>query len=475
MSFLSGALNMLDSLNPVSKLLDAAGDALGLPPEIKNAIKIGGGIWTGNVVMIATGAANAANDAARHAAATTEYPSNSAGGSAGYGGAGYAAGARQAGTLDPSVLEYRDALRTLSANFETFDTLYGSNNDKFDLATLAKVHGNLSLPADVREAAGFLLANPHYRRQLDTAHRGGGADGTISRKDLDQALRNVDKDIAKHGVRQPETHCPPPSAPPPSCGTPSPGTPSPGTPSPGTPPPSTPAPAPGSGGSPLDPEIHDYLSALKTLEANFSTLDGAAGSVNTRLSLEELRSMAHDLRLSPELRKAAHFLTTNPGYFERLDNAGGADDDLVDLGGVRSERARVEADLKSYGAPSRPGGSSSSGDVRSSGEVGDILRDPSLSLEEKIQLVLAKLMENSDEEIIKTMDDLAAAQDKQAGIQNTPENQKALKDAERNAEQIKLRLQNLIEKRKAMFELMSNMSSKFHEMSKTAISNLGRA
>jgi hypothetical protein len=182
MSFLSGALNMLDSLNPVSKLLDAAGDALGLPPEVKNALKIGAGFATGNVVMIATGAANAAEDAKSHAAATTEYPSSSAGGSGGYGGAGYAsggssaghaAGSRQAGTLDPSVLDYRDALRTLSANFELFDTLYGSNNDKFDLETLAKVRGNLSLPADVREAAAFLLAHPHYRNQLDTAHKGG--------------------------------------------------------------------------------------------------------------------------------------------------------------------------------------------------------------------------------------------------------------------------------------------------------------
>ncbi|HET9452512.1 MAG TPA: hypothetical protein VFO83_16600, partial [Aggregicoccus sp.] len=323
MSFLSGALNMLDSLNPVSKLLDAAGDALGLPPEVKNSLKIGAGFFTGNVVMIATGAANAAEDAKRHAAATTEYPASGAGGGGGYGGAGYAAGgssaghaagSRQAGTLDPSILDYRDALRTLSASFELLDTMDARNNDKFDLQTLARVRGNLSLPADLREAAGFLLANPQYRNQLDTAHRGGSVDGTISRKDVDQALRNVDRDIARHGVRQPEPHCAPPSSPPPGCDPPAPGTPAPTPPTPAP----TPAPAPGSGASPLDPEIHDYLSALRTLEANFPTLDGAAGSVNTRLSLEELRSMAHDLRLSPELRKAAHFLTTNPGYFERL-------------------------------------------------------------------------------------------------------------------------------------------------------------
>jgi hypothetical protein len=41
--------------------------------------------------------------------------------------------------------------------------------------------------------------------------------------------------------------------------------------------------------------------------------------------------------------------------------------------------------------------------------------------------------------------------------------------------ELNLRLQRLMEKRKAMFDLMSNMSSKFHEMAKTAISNLRSA
>ena len=38
-----------------------------------------------------------------------------------------------------------------------------------------------------------------------------------------------------------------------------------------------------------------------------------------------------------------------------------------------------------------------------------------------------------------------------------------------------MRLQELVERRKAMFELMSNLSSSFHAMARTAIGNLGRA
>ena len=98
-----------------------------------------------------------------------------------------------------------------------------------------------------------------------------------------------------------------------------------------------------------------------------------------------------------------------------------------------------------------------------------------MSIEEKLQAILMALTANVDDEMLKVMDDLAAAQDKQAGIANTPENQKAISDAKRSVEMLNLRLQNLMEKRKAMFDLMSNMSTKFNEMAKTAINNLRSA
>jgi hypothetical protein len=109
------------------------------------------------------------------------------------------------------------------------------------------------------------------------------------------------------------------------------------------------------------------------------------------------------------------------------------------------------------------------------GKVRDIVNNPHLSIEEKLQAILMALTENVDGEVLKVMDDLAAAQDRQAGLANTPENQKALSDAKRSVEMLNLRLQNLMEKRKAMFDLMSNMSTKFNEMAKTAINNLRSA
>jgi hypothetical protein len=85
------------------------------------------------------------------------------------------------------------------------------------------------------------------------------------------------------------------------------------------------------------------------------------------------------------------------------------------------------------------------------------------------------LTERMDGDILKTMDDLAAAQDRQSGIKNGKGDEKALTDAQRDVDRIQMRLQKLIEKRKMMFEMMSTLSMKFNEMAKTALSNMRSA
>lgn len=107
-----------------------------------------------------------------------------------------------------------------------------------------------------------------------------------------------------------------------------------------------------------------------------------------------------------------------------------------------------------------------------------------MSLEEKIQAILMLITESVDQEIEQTMQGIADAQDRLA--QTRDGRAKAQKPAgqathaketeqQREIEKLQLKLQKLIERRKQMFELMSNLSSKFNEMAKTAIQNLGRA
>ncbi|WP_257449271.1 hypothetical protein [Archangium lipolyticum] len=367
---IGGGVNFLSG----GGLIDALGNAVGLPPVITNAAKTLAGAVTGNVLLAADGVMGLAKELSQNQAAVTEFVSSkddkvACEGYAKPGGKGSTQDAppatqgtkgsaapgevRSDGALDPSILEYREALKTLDANFTLFDTVDNVKNGKFTRQTLEKVADSASMPESVRNAARFLLAHPEYRTQLDTAsQKGGFVDGTFSTKDVRAALSDVETRIAKYGVRGESQAAPPPP---------------PGKPV-GTQPPA---------------------------------------------------------------------------------------------GGKRTDEPVSST-------PSTSSGSASS-------SVKNIINDPRMGLEEKIQAILMALTERMDGEILDTMDALAAAQDKKAGISNEKGNEKASADAQRDIERITMRLQQLMEKRKMMFEMMSTMSMKFNEMAKTALSNMRSA
>jgi hypothetical protein len=98
-----------------------------------------------------------------------------------------------------------------------------------------------------------------------------------------------------------------------------------------------------------------------------------------------------------------------------------------------------------------------------------------MSLEEKLQAILTLITRDTDDEILDLMNVMASVRDQRAAL-GTDESSRA-QDAklETTMEQLNLRLQRLMEKRKQMFDLMSNISAQFNEMAKQAIQNLGRA
>lgn len=370
LDFIKNAVNTL--AGPMASVVDFAGDTLGLPPMLTNSIKAAAGIMTGNVMMAASGALGVVSELTKNPAAQTEfYPSQDAAkAQEGYAPATQsAASAAQTGYLEPSVLQYQEALRTIAANFGILDTLNSRQNSKFDLSTLQKAAQHPNLSPELRSAARFLLEHPEYRNMLDTAGKGGSVDGTISQNDVQRALKKVNDDIAQYGVRQPST--PAPSKPP------SPGVPgNPGT--PGTPveskPPST--------GQPSPP---------------------------------------------------------------------------------------VESAPPTAPAPKPSGGSGASG------SVGDIINNPHMSLEEKLQALLTLITQDTDDEILDVMKQMSNTRDERAKLGSDDSGRARAAKLETTMEQLNLRLQKLMEKRKQMFDLMSNISSKFNEMAKQAIQNLGRA
>jgi ribosomal protein L9 len=377
LDFIKNAVNTL--AGPMSTVVDLAGDALGLPPLLTNTIKAAAGAVSGNVMMAASGALGVMSELTRNPPAHTEFhpssdPARAQEGYApatqpGSGRAQAGASSAQAGSLaastgylEPRVVEYRDSLRTLAANYGLLDTLCGSKDGKINAHTLEVAASHPSLSPELRKSARFLLEHPEYRNMLDTAGKGGRVDGTISQQDVQQALKKVNEDIARHGVRQPSTPgpstpgpCTPPAGQSPAGQSPPPVVTSPGSPSPTTP-------APGSGGS------------------------------------------------------CGH-----------------------------------------------------------SGGVSDIINNPNMSMEEKLQAILMLISRDTDDEILDVMQQMASLRDERATLGSGEKDRARAAKLETSMEQLNLSLQKLMEKRKQMFDLMSNISSKFNEMAKVAIQNLGRA
>ncbi len=237
--FIKDALGALAS--PLTGALDLVGDTLGLPKVVTNSIKAAVGVATGNVLMVADGVSGVMSELAKNPPAKTEYtpPRDPVRAGEGYappatpsapttqGTHGASAPAPDGGgVLDPVVLEYRDALRQLAANFDTLDTYLkeDSKDGKISALTLARVFQNERMPKGLRDAAKFFFTHKEYLKQLDTAAKGGKADTVISMKDIQAALSKVNADIAQYGVRgqTPATSTP---APAPSTSTPSTSTP----------------------------------------------------------------------------------------------------------------------------------------------------------------------------------------------------------------------------------------------------------
>jgi len=377
LDFIKNAVNTL--AGPMASAVDFAGDKLGLPPVLTNSIKAVAGAMTGNVMMAASGAMGVMSELQKNPAAHTEFcacadpvraqegyarpahPASPASGSTASGGSGATAGTGRAGQLDPSYLEYREALRTIAANYGMLDTLCGSKNGKFDVRTLQAAANHPNLPPELKDAARFLATHPEYRNMVDTAGKGGRVDGTISQQDVQKALKQATDDIAHYGIR--DTASPVPSVPP-SAPAPAPSTP----PVSGTPPPGKP-------GAPVE-------SAPPT-------------------------------------------------------------------------------------APKPP--------AQERSGVGDILNNPHMSLEEKIQAILMLITRDTDEEILDVMKDMASIREERAGLGSDDKSKSKDAKLETTFQELNLRLQKLMEKRKQMFDLMSTLSSKFNEMAKVAIQNLGRA
>jgi hypothetical protein len=217
----------------ISGAIDAAGQALGFPPSLTAAAKVGVGIFTANPGLVLDGSAQMFGELARNPPARTEYhpPAAGQGGAAGRppgyaeprhtpagaspaGGSSWGTGGPASSPLPGDFGQYREHLRTLQANFAHFDGLV-SPDGILQRDELARMAANPSADPKLRDAARFLLQNEHYLNRLDRAAQEAwlrdplatprslwvpAQDGQISRLDLSFELGRVDDLIRQYGL-----------------------------------------------------------------------------------------------------------------------------------------------------------------------------------------------------------------------------------------------------------------------------------
>jgi hypothetical protein len=475
LDFLKGAANLL--AGPMSAAVDFTGKALGLPPLITNSIKTATGAATGNVMLAASGAMGMAKELSKNPPAKTEYRPSSAGGGARV-GEGYASAtsslAPGTSPLDPKMLDYADALKVLEANFDQLDLLDGKKNGTLSKQDLERIASDASVSPPLRDAARFLLENKSLFERLDNPGSSRSFLFNLTRNndrfslsDLRGELSRVEGEFSRYGrPTRPGSGVPGPGTPPPGSGTP-PGC---GTPAPATP-------VPGTSTDPLDPDFREYRDALSVLNQNWATFDSAVGARDNLLTRDNLDAILSSPAASATLKRAAQFFKDHPAYFDRLEMAAGvgARDGIVGRPDVTAALRDADSVL---GAPGKPPSTGSGGSRPVGGggaSVRSILDNPHMSIEDKIQAILMSITRDTDGEILDVMRDMATARDEQATLGTSDADKKRAAKLDTSMQELNLRLQKLMEKRKAMFDLMSNMSSKFHEMAKTAISNLRSA
>ncbi len=367
------------------------------------------------------------------------------------------------------------------ASFERAGAAFGLADGLLALNDMRAVAQDPGTPPEMRAAAKYFLEHPDLFGRLDTAGGGALLDGLATLDDVDAAIARsrgdrtssaqpvTARDTGAAGASQQATRAPAtPVAPP-----------------------------------PLSVSVEaEFQQSARVLLAHFDSAERAGAflmSSDGLLAQNDLRALVMDNGTPPDLAKAALFFLQHPEQFGRLDTAGGGalQDGLAtstdieqalqksvaqgDLTAVPTdaELLQVDPDLhvpqnKKVGTPAKTEARHSPS-TSSSSQVKAILDDPKLSAEDKIAMVLDALLSTLDGDLKTSMDDVATAEDRRhammTGKASDAEKEKAGMDLDRATQ----KLQRLMERRKAMMELASTMSSKFSETTSHIIANLGRA
>jgi hypothetical protein len=236
---------------------------------------------------------------------------------------------------------------------------------------------------------------------------------------------------------------------------------------------------------------NDELSALQTLLAGFDGINRWTNGIippDKVLSREELERAASDADTSPSLKRALRYVLDHPTVLGRLSRSTGfgvmgiSRSDLQ-LGiedarrGASTSGTKTTPTKTSSPAP-KPATSSSSSATKSKStssrstdpSIKDILNDKSLSLEEKIEMILMVLENRVDDQMLSVTQQMDQNDDKKSN----KDDRKKVTQLDKVDRDLNFKMERLMKRKEQLSNLLSTMEMKFASMAQTAIANMGR-
>jgi len=232
----------------------------------------------------------------------------------------------------------------------------------------------------------------------------------------------------------------------------------------------------------------DELSALQTLLASFDGLNRWTDGLippDKVLSRNELERAASDADTSPTLKRALRYLLDHPTLLDQLSRSRGfgvegiARSDLQ-LGIEDARRTgatsgtRTTKSAPASPKPATPGTASKSSSSASSRShdpsIKDILNDKSLSLEEKIEMILMVLENRVDDQMLTVTQQMDQNDDKKTA----KDDRKKVTQLDKVDRDLNFKMERLMKRKEQLSNLLSTMEMKFASMAQTAIANMGR-
>ena len=230
------------------------------------------------------------------------------------------------------------------------------------------------------------------------------------------------------------------------------------------------------------------LSALQTILSSFDSLNRPVSwlpGIDRVLTREELEGAASNADTSPTLKRALRYVLDHPTLMNKLSRSKGVFGDGMsrsdlELGieDARQARATSGTTAKKSSSPapkpattSGSSGTTSKSSSRSSDpSIKDILNDKSLSIEEKIEMILMVLENRVDDQMLTVTQQMDRNDDKKTA----KDDRKKVTQLDKVDRDLNFKMERLMKRKEQLSNLLSTMEMKFASMAQTAIANMGR-